>query len=1040
MSKRVLSLALKVTGDASGVRLTPVERALQRLGEETEKVGKVFTKFAEDSEVGRLAQEQFAQQSASLTEALRQGTISSQEYAQRFSELADSAQRQAAALEEGRRITLATRTEEEKRTAELANLDRLLKANAIDQQAYTRAVAQASGANQAAAESARVRAAAEAEAARASAAAEAEAQRIRAANLTAQEQFDQAIGRANELRLRGLLTQEEFNRELERQAAVFARNVKGADDLGRAIENAGNQTLKFNELSGVLSVLPGPLGSIAGRISGIASASEGLSRVFAGGLNAGITNVVQSLAALANPLTLALAGITAFAAGATAAVRGLTDLEDRVEKLRVTADKLGVSFQFIQVLEEAARRSGTSIDAVSAAFGRLQNSVLGVDEESKQAQSALSQLGITAAELQSLSPEEQYDRIGRSLAGIEDPARRTATAIALFGKAGADLIPFFNNIDKAAADVDRFGSSLSNVDNSRLDGLGDAFDRVFVSLQAAGQELLLPFTGVVAGLSRLFADVVGTITSVIRPIGDVLTPILDTFGGAFAEIGETIFNVGAIIGRILSVGLTPLRAAFQLLGPAISPAATVLQGVNFILEQLIAFIDRTIQAWDSFASRIPLIGRFLRVSADDGKTAASDLGDAVEAQANRINADLQKAFESGDKALDSAIAKAGQFGQAGFDAAFEFQTALEELQAQANEGELNAEQYTRGVANATAEFERQLAVVQQVSEENKKLADEAEKRAKQEADAIQKIIDSSVERDRLEKEFDGDSSRLKAAENLVAVNEEIRRVEEELRRARAASDQAAIDAATNRLRVLDQVAAGERDIASGFAADRKAQEDIAKRSAEAIDKVLRDGQQFNEAVRNAGVDLSFEMERAAKSFNDGFLSEQQFASRTQSIQAFFSRQIEAQQSLADEAQRQQFESQLQFQTAIEEARRKFDEGIFNKEAFDREVKRQEDLYKKRQDLSKKVFDLENKLLERQFEIERDRAEELSNTKSGAVKIGDIRESGGISAFFEALKEDPAIAEAKKQTRELQGLRRDIQKLEAEKVDILAGVG
>lgn len=869
MSKRVLSLALRVTGDASGVRLTPVERALQRLGEETEKVGKVFTKFAEDSEVGRLAQEQFAQQSASLTEALRQGTISSQEYAQRFSELADSAQRQAAALEEGRRITLATRTEEEKRTAELANLDRLLKANAIDQQAYTRAVAQASGANQAAAESARVRAAAEAEAARASAAAEAEAQRIRAANLTAQEQFDQAIGRANELRLRGLLTQEEFNRELERQAAVFARNVEAADNLGDAIGRAGDQTLKFNELSGILSVLPGPLGSIAGRISGIASASQGLARVFSTGLAPGVASVTSSLAGLLTPTTLAVAGIAALGAAANAIVNGLTALEDRVEKLGNTAAKLGVSFQFIQTLEESARRSGTSIDAVSAAFGRLQNSVLGVDEESKKAQRALSEIGVTAAELQRLSPEQQYDRIAKAVGSIEDPARRTATAIALFGRAGADLVPFFNNIDKSTRDVERFGAAISDIDRSRVDSLGDSFDGLFVSFRALGQSLLLPFAGVVDGIVKLFSGLINIVTSVAQVIGFVLGPVLDTVGKAFGVFGDAI--------------------------------------------------NSTVGFFRSFFG-----------GSQDAVAAAEQISDAVERTAEETKA-LERAFESSNKSLDSVIAKAGEFGQAGFDAALQFQTALEELQAQADEGELNAEQYTRAVANATAEFEKQISLVKEVADENKKLAQEAERRAQAEADAIQRVIETTQEQLRIEREFGSDSGRFRASQNLLVITQEITRAEDALRAARQAGDQAAIDSLTSRLATLDQLAAREQDIASGA---RKAREEAEK-----------------------------ENERLAK-------------------------------------RREQLETQA----------------------------------------NNRIAQAREKLFERQYQIERQRADELSTVREGSVKSGDIREAGGIAAFFEALKEDPAIAEAKRQTQELQGLRRDIQKLEAEKVDILAGVG
>ena len=102
---------------------------------------------------------------------------------------------------------------------------------------------------------------------------------------------------------------------------------------------------------------------------------------------------------------------------------------------------------------------------------------------------------------------------------------------------------------------------------------------------------------------------------------------------------------------------------------------------------------------------------------------------------------------------------------------------------------------------------------------------------------------------------------------------------------------------------------------------------------------------------------------------------------------------------------------------------------------ERRKRSKSDLEKINEDIAKQ----QNELLNRQFEIELERAQELATVRTGSVEINDIR-SGGISAFFDTLKEDPAIAEAKAQTKELQAMRKEIAKLNAEKVDILAGTG
>ena len=800
----ILSLALRVTADASGLKLDPVQRALVGLGDQAEKLTSQFGKFTGSSEAAAAAQERFDRQAQDLINTLRDGGSATQ-FAAGFERLTEAINKEAAAFERAAQITEA--------------------------------------------------------------------------NLTPLQRFDRTQAELTEQLNAGRISLETYNRATESAAKGLTDAERAARGLAvqqKEIDNAAeNTTLKFNELSGVFAILPGPLGDIAGRISGISSAGEGLSRIFAGGLQAGFSSLVSSVTALINPFTLALAGITAFAAGAVAVVRGLIELEDRVEKLGNTADKLGVSFEFIQTLEEAANRGGTSIDAVSAAFGRLQKSVLGVDEESKAAQKALSEIGVTAEELAAMSPEEQYQRIGRALADIEDPARRTAAATALFGRAGADLIPFFNNIGAAAKDMETFGATLSATDRGNIDSLGAAFDQVGVAIKGLGQSVLLPFVGLVEGIAKAFSGLINIVTAVAQAIGTVLGPVLSTIGSVFGAFGDAV--------------------------------------------------NGTIGFFRSFFS-----------TAEETAAATEATAGAVTRTAEEVKA-LDKAFADSQKGLDAAIAKAGEFGQAGFDAALEFQTALADLQEQANAGELNAEQYARGVANATAEYEQQIGVIQKVAEENKRLAEEAKRRAEAEAKAVQDIIDANLEQMRIDEQFGGDSNRAKAADNLLKIQQEIVRVEQQLQAARASGDQAAIDAATSRLATLDQVAARERDVASGAAKERE-------RAAEEAEKAA------NKAIEDA-------------------------------------------KRLATEMQR-------------------VNEQIQNKQ---------------------------DELAARQFEIALARAEELANVRTGSVQINDIR-SGGISVFFDTLKEDPAITEAKKQTAELEKMRKEIAKLNAEKVDILAGTG
>lgn len=971
----ILSLALKINADASGLKLDPVERALRSLGNETEKVAGIFDKFTGTSEAAARAQEQTSQALRELIQSRREGTISAEEFAAGFERIRDAATAEAAALQRAAQITEASLTPLQRYDRAVMELDDHLVAGRISTETYARAVETA------------------------------------ARGLTAAERA--------------------------------ARGLEVATDAIQ--DNAKTTTLKFNELSGVFSILPGPLGNIAGRISGLSSAGEGLSRIFAGGVSQGFSAVAASVTALINPFTIALAGITAFAAAATAIAKGLVDLEDRVEKLGNTADKLGVSFGFIQTLDEAARRSGSSIDAVSAAFGRLQKSVLGVDEESKAAQKALAEIGVTSKELETLSPEEQYRKIGQALAEIEDPARRTATATALFGKSGADLIPFFKNIAPAADDMERFGRALTVIDRRRIDEFGNALDQLSVAGDGLGQSLLVPFVGLGEGISRALAEITAGITAIVDPIGRVLQPILSNIGRIIEALGVALGNIGRVIGAVFEpfavvvdavytaleplyelfldlqrslgdatvaavewlVSFTPIGAiaanagalgetisrvvtiivtAFQRAGEFVAGLASqfgelvaqspFLQSLGSLISSVfggVATVFSTIaNAIGGTVGRLlTLAENFLGIdrSAQSAADATSTLGAEVEVlteEEKKQAAEREKFLQGFTDNVSKAIDESAKFGQAGFDAALKYQESIAELRRQFDKGILNEEAFKRAAEQAQQAYTQQMDTIKQAAAET---------------EAITKRVDGLLAK----------ATELpQAQQDLNAVESEIARVEAAIVAARAAGETAQADALTARLAQIDQLQAG-----------------LQQRADEAA---VGFSEGFDAAFANVDNGIRSLIDKAAEFGNEGALAASQL------------------------------------QEGIAAAQEQVRDGILTKEAFDREVARQKKLYEGRvadlqkaeklaQDITKRQDDLK----QREFEIQRVREEELASIRTGAIKINDLR-TGGIGAFFDTLKEDPAITEAKKQRAELEKIRKEIAKLNADRVDILAGTG
>lgn len=137
--------------------------------------------------------------------------------------------------------------------------------------------------------------------------------------------------------------------------------------------------------------------------------------------------------------TVAAAASIAVYAAFDQMVKKAGDFQDMAEKTGDTAEN-------IASLAVAAGTAGTSMDSVVGASQKLTKGLTGVDDESKAAGAALSALGLNIEEFKKFKPADQFEAVGKSLNSFQDGAEKTAVAMALFGKSGAELLPFLKEV------------------------------------------------------------------------------------------------------------------------------------------------------------------------------------------------------------------------------------------------------------------------------------------------------------------------------------------------------------------------------------------------------------------------------------------------------------------------------------------------------------------------------------------------------------------------------------------------------------------
>jgi hypothetical protein len=200
----------------------------------------------------------------------------------------------------------------------------------------------------------------------------------------------------------------------------------------------------------------------------------------------------------------AVKGIAA-AAGLALAIRESLQFADAIQN---AADATGIGAEGIQRLQFLGAATGSSLDQLTGAVGRMQKQIYEAGEGSREASQAIGDLGLEAEDFFSLTPDERFTKVAQAISGIEDPAKKTALAIQLFGKSGQDLVPTLDAIGTSANEIEaRFaaiGGPVSAEAIAKVDAIGDAFGETRLAANSLVTELLAMGSDVViAGLDKV---------------------------------------------------------------------------------------------------------------------------------------------------------------------------------------------------------------------------------------------------------------------------------------------------------------------------------------------------------------------------------------------------------------------------------------------------------------------------------------------------------------------------------------------------------
>lgn len=270
----------------------------------------------------------------------------------------------------------------------------------------------------------------------------------------------------------------------------------------------------------------------------------------------GLTDTAKSVNGV-----LANLGVAVSVAGLTAMVKSAIDTGDALDEM---SQRVGVSVETLSVWKPAAEQSGVSGESFEKGLRKLSTTMLEAATGSEDAARGFSAVGVEFKNQDGTlrATDQVLLDLAERFKAMPDGAEKTALAVQLFGKSGAELIPFLNQgrdgINELAAEMQALGVQMSSETAVQAGNFNDALDKLKLATTSIGNQIiasLLPALNDMAGGMVESAKQGGT----LRAILDGVVLVLKTLALGAATVGKAFVALGEAIGAGVVAAVEALK-------------------------------------------------------------------------------------------------------------------------------------------------------------------------------------------------------------------------------------------------------------------------------------------------------------------------------------------------------------------------------------------------------------------------------------------------------------------------------------------------
>jgi hypothetical protein len=271
--------------------------------------------------------------------------------------------------------------------------------------------------------------------------------------------------------------------------------------------------------------------------------------------------------------SLGKAGALAGVAFGAAIIAGYASASAEIDKLAKTSSYLDIPAKELQILRHQADLTGVSIKTLETGLKKMSSNVSGAVEGTGAAADALKQLGIDAAQLNKLKPQDQMRQIADAMEKVGNNNDRINLANSIFGGRGAEMINSMKGgaaaIDAAGEELKKYGLLLSEIDTRKIEIANDNMERSQKVFKGVTNQIAIQFAPIVNELTNRFlkmAEEVGGVDNLVRKFIGYGVKGFGVMADGVHGLKLAFLGVRAYVASLLSMMLEIPRVASEIGG------------------------------------------------------------------------------------------------------------------------------------------------------------------------------------------------------------------------------------------------------------------------------------------------------------------------------------------------------------------------------------------------------------------------------------------------------------------------------------------